>query len=412
MVKVSTSWIDVTPSYPIHILGHSMRKEKSKGVHDAILFVLLWIFVDDREFLFVAVDLLGVDYEFTNEVRDKITQKIKIQQDQIHISATHTHSGPLINHRDSTKQYDKQYRKTIIEKLVEEAIQSHERAKPVEKIICSTGFSEGYYGNRNDKNWFGDQHIDFLKFIDDKGNVIAALLNMACHATVLSPIEYQLSADLLGAIRKKVNDKLQIMPLVNNGAAGDMSTRLYRQGNDFSELERVSSGIVNQIMNFKNQQILSLSSPKVDTFQYISETIFNEKEANATLQNLKKQLPTTTDFDQRKWLLSEIQDYEERLHMKRVKMIFDTTIIDMGDLQMLILPCELSAALGAELKSHSKAKICMIFGYSNGQTTYVVEKKQFEKGYGGAVTKLVMGKAEEYKDMILQHMKIKEDENA
>lgn len=400
MIRVSTSCIDITPSYPIYILGHSMRNEKSKGVHDPIESVFLWLEVEGCRFLFISMDLLGVDYAFTNEVRKCIANSIDVNEQYIFIGATHTHSGPLINQRDSTKSYDERYRKEIIEKIVQGACNCFENNTVVHSVQCRQGESKGFYGNRDELNAYGDQTITLIEFLDEEECCLGVMMCMACHSTVLSPLEYKLSADLLGGIRRKLTNAYGVVPVVLNGSAGDMSTRLYRKGNDFEELERVSEGVFKQIVAFKTVKQLTLTIPCVKHFHYVCKSCVNEEKTATKLIQLKNQLKQTINFDDRKWILSEIQDCQEQLTRKFYNFDFETSILNMGDIEFVILPCEISALLGKMIKDDSKAKVCMLIGYANDQTTYVVEASAFEKGHGGLVTKLLKGEAENYVETI------------
>ena len=76
----------------------------------------------------------------------------------------------------------------------------------------------------------------------------------------------------------------------------------------------------------------------------------------------------------------------------------------MNDLELVILPCELVSAFGRQIKKTSSAKACIVWGYANGQTTYVVEASEFNGGHDGIATNLPKGKAEEYVALILQQL--------
>ena len=80
------------------------------------------------------------------------------------------------------------------------------------------------------------------------------------------------------------------------------------------------------------------------------------------------------------------------------------SVLRMKDLELVILPCELVSAFGRQIKKTSTAACCLVWGYANGQTTYVVEASQFNGGHDGIATHLPKGKAEEYVGLILQHL--------
>ena len=57
---------------------------------------------------------------------------------------------------------------------------------------------------------------------------------------------------------------------------------------------------------------------------------------------------------------------------------------------------------GSSLKS--TAKVCLIWGYANGLTGYVIEASCFHQGVEGISTRLPKGYAEEYVAKIIQHL--------
>src|SRR5699024_6009075 len=93
----------------------------------------------------------------------------------------------------------------------------------------------------------------------------------------------------------------------------------------------------------------------------------NDKEAiAAALAKLQQQLDTVTEFDARKWLLSEISGYQRKLSQDHVHVCLDSTVIRLGDLELVIVPCELASAFGRQIKRSSNARVCLVWGYANG----------------------------------------------
>lgn len=404
MVKIGYKAIDITPAIPVYLRGHAMRKEKSKGVHDPIEAVICWLEVDGVLNLFINGDVSGWDYDFVHEFKRRIIEKFKVDSEHIVLSSTHTHSGPVLSTTDPEMPHDEAYRQEVLEKLLEGAISSYGKVEEVDKILYSTGESIGFYGNRNGKDKYGDRNIYLLEFKNKEGNNIAAFVNLSCHATVLSPQEYLMSADLLGAVRRKLSPLLGVTPMMMNGNAGDMSNRLYRKNNDFNELDRVSTGIAYQIMGFANKQEISLSDVKTKSFAFEVEYDTDKETLSRKVEEFTKKLEITEEFDARKWLISEIAGFKRKLRVDHVHLVFETTIIRMNDLELVILPCELVSAFGKQIKKTSTAKACIVWGYANGQTTYVVEASEFNGGHDGIATNLPKGKAEEYVAFILQNL--------
>lgn len=404
MIQIASKVVNITPKTPTYIGGHAMRTEKFKGVHDEIESVIMWLQVDGVKFLMINADLSNFDYDFVHLFKYTAVEKYGIAYDNIILSGNHTHSGPVITTRSPSQPHDPQYRKMVMNHILEGAEEIKDCLVEVTSVHYSTGESVGFYGNRNSKDKYGDQNIYVFEFRNAQGENIAALVNISCHSTVLSPEEYNISGDLLAAVRRQLTPILEVVPLVCNGNAGDMSNRLYRQANDFNELQRVSSGIASQIKSFTKGFEVQLSSPKVRSFRFTCEYDTDKELLSSRLADSEKKLELATDYDERKWLISEISGFKRKLKVDHVKLDYETTIIRMGDVEIVVMPCELVSAFGRQIKKSSQAKACFVWGYANGQTGYVVEASEFGGGHDGISTQLPKGKAEEYVGLTIQHL--------
>ena len=404
MLKIVCNTIDITPTIPVYLRGHAMRKEKSKGVHDQLEAVITWMKVDDTLNLFVNGDVSNWDYHFVHSFKEKMSEKCSIDPKHIVLSATHTHSGPVLSTVDKEQPHDEMYRQEVMNKLIDGAMSVYGQEQEVAKVVYSTGESHGFYGNRNGQDKYGDRNVYVFEFKDLADKNLAAFVNLSCHSTVMSPQEYRLSGDLLGAIRRKLTPLLKVTPMMMNGNAGDMSNRLYRQNNDFAELDRVSTGIAYQIMGFACKKEIVISNQKTNSFVFEVAYDTDKVTLKRKLDEFTAKLDEVEEFDARKWLISEIAGFKRKLAVDHVDLKFETTIIRMNDLELVILPCELVSAFGRQIKKTSTAKVCIVWGYANGQTTYVVEASEFNGGHDGIATNLPKGKAEEYVSLILQNL--------
>ncbi len=183
-----------------------------------------------------------------------------------------------------------------------------------------------------------------------------------------------------------------------------MSNRLYRQNNDFNELKRVSSGIARQISQFDTKLDLTLAHPQSKTFVFPIEYDPDIDGLKARLADSQAKLEKAVAYDDRKWLISEINGFQRKIKAGHVKIDLEVTILRMQDLEIVVLPCELVSAFGRQIKKSSQAKVCFVWGYANGQNGYVVEASEFGGGHDGISTQLPKGKAEEFVALIIQHL--------
>ena len=148
MLGIIYKTTDITPLKPQYLHGHAMRKGKSEGVHDALEAVVCWIRVDGVRNLFINGDMIGWDYDFVHEFKKRIMDKCDVAYDHIVLSATHTHSGPVIKAYDKESLPDDEYVREVMDKLVDTALDIYDKEEEVSKVIYSKGESRGYYGYR------------------------------------------------------------------------------------------------------------------------------------------------------------------------------------------------------------------------------------------------------------------------
>ena len=391
----------ITPQGSVPIQGHAMRKSPSTGVHDELEVHVLFLNLEGTELCFINADLAGIDFGFGNRVKTAVRESYGIDEELTVFSTTHTHSGPVTTTGGDHKP-DPEYMDMLFERTMEAVQEAYTNRKPFDHVTYRQDEVIGFYGNRNGRDLPGDQTVTILEFRDAEEHVVEAFVNMACHSTVNSPLELNLSADLLGNVRRELTLYLGVEPVMSNGAAGDMSNRLYRHNNDFAELKRVTVGIAARAAGFPDTGRLYLTDVRHRTVSHTVDYDTDKSGLEEKKAELEAKLETAVAFDDRKWLLSEIAGCERKLKVDHVHICLDSTIIRLGELELVVIPCELASAFGKQIKSASNAKVCLIWGYSNGHSTYIVEAKGFNGGHDGISTQLKRGQAEEYVGKLIQ----------
>ena len=391
----------ITPKGSVPIAGHAMRKSPSSGVHDDMEVHVLLLNIEGTKLCFINADLIGADFSFCDALKAEVKETYGIDEDLTVFSVTHTHSGPVFS-ESPTQKPDPEYVSFVHDQTMAAIAEAMDSLVPFDHVTYRQDEVIGFYGNRNGKDLEGDQTVTVLEFRDRDENLVEAFVNMSCHSTVNSPLELQLSADLLGNVRRELGQWLGKEPLMTNGNAGDMSNRLYRHNNDFKELKRVTSGIAARIGGFNDTGTLDLTGIRHRVVPFTVDYDTDIEGLQAKLAELEEKLEKAEAFDDRKWLMSEVAGCKRKLMVPHVHLRLDGTIIRMGELELVVLPCELAAAFGKQIKKSSSAKVCLVWGYSNGHSTYVVEAKGFNGGHDGISTQLKKGQAEEYVGRLIQ----------
>src|SRR5436190_1887713 len=85
---------DITPPIGTPSAGYMQRKGCGMtGVHDPLLAKALIIANDEKTLVFCSVDHLGFTFEMVQEIIKKVHQHTSLEQCEIFIGSSHTHSG-------------------------------------------------------------------------------------------------------------------------------------------------------------------------------------------------------------------------------------------------------------------------------------------------------------------------------
>ena len=94
---MGVSKINITPQTPIPMSGYGARDQVYQGIHDSLYAYALVFDADDQQAVLVTADLIGFSNQFCEATGVMIEQATGIPANNIMISATHNHGGPVNN---------------------------------------------------------------------------------------------------------------------------------------------------------------------------------------------------------------------------------------------------------------------------------------------------------------------------
>jgi hypothetical protein len=240
---------DITPQSSVFLFGYPHVPRSSTGVHDRLEAAALYMRQDGREVIFIANDLIFVGKSLCAEVRRRISIKTGVPMDAIAITATHTHSGPVMvdyvsNSADPVvPKADPVYLKGVAESMVEAACAAVRSARPAEAGLA-VAQAEGVGSNRHDPTGPADPAVPVLmvRALADQ-QPIACMMVYAMHTTVLHEDSTLVSGDFPCFTRRYLRAQ-GLLPehcpvLYHNGASGNQSPRYVAQANTFAEAQRL-----------------------------------------------------------------------------------------------------------------------------------------------------------------------------
>jgi hypothetical protein len=208
-VPVGAAAVDITPDYPVRLVGYESRKTESEGIASRLKARALAIGGDNDEeggpVVLVAVDNCAVGSNVTEEVAARLTKKVGLRRERFAVCSTHTHCAPALRSElnfifggplplDQKERIDRYTREltAAMEKVALEALAARSPAS----LAWGQG-QLGFAANRRvlkNGRWAGfgvnpngpiDPSLPVLRATDASGKVRAVLFGYACHCTTL-----------------------------------------------------------------------------------------------------------------------------------------------------------------------------------------------------------------------------------
>lgn len=103
-VPVGVAVVDITPDYPIRMMGYESRKRESEGIATRLKARALAIGADaeangsgDGPIVLVAIDNCAIGSKITEEVAARLRTRVGLKRERFVVCATHTHCAPALD---------------------------------------------------------------------------------------------------------------------------------------------------------------------------------------------------------------------------------------------------------------------------------------------------------------------------
>jgi len=239
-VSVGFGRVDIVPENGINISGYFIPRI-CDGVLDPIELNALAFEKDGVRALVIAIDSCMLYQQDATACRAAISAESGIPKDAIYITATHTHTGPVINGNSSNDRI-KSHFEFLKQRMVEVSVKALADLKP-----SKMGWAVGHAPNLAFKRRFRmkdgsvrtnpgignpdivgpigeiDDRVSLLRFDQDGGSSLL-LVNFGMHPDSIGGCK--ISADWPGFLRRTVEKALpNVKCLFINGAEGDVGAQ-------------------------------------------------------------------------------------------------------------------------------------------------------------------------------------------
>ncbi|GAB4109797.1 MAG: hypothetical protein Fur005_07830 [Roseiflexaceae bacterium] len=307
----------------------------------------------DQSIVIVTVDLIGLNRPDVLEIRARLAAHAS--DTRVIIACTHTHSAPdtlgLWGPDDSTSGVDLPFLESVKQAIVEVAIEALTFCCPA---LLRVGYSKllGFIENYRDPAIVDDEVL-VAQFIKPDGEVIATLMNLACHPEVLNGESTLLSADYAGAACAALEKQIGGTALHISGALGGMLSP--------AQPDRTPQGVRRMGQAYANAALQALEDATPHT---PDQLIFRRSEI-------------TLPFENPLLALAEQQAILRPRPQQGGQITTDLSYLRFGPWQLITIPGELLPRLGFALKEAMTGPCTMIAGISDDELGYILPDDQF-----------------------------------
>ena len=375
-LKGGAAKINITPPIGVWLSGYGSRNKPSEGILDELYAKALVLDDGQNTIAVVSTDLLWITLEVTDQVRKIVKEKIGIPEKNVLVCGTHTHFGPKIDRLaknwpdNAASEIDKSYVQTLIKKIAGSISIAYKNMKEVKLGAVKGEISEIVY-NRRTKRPDGslvmsfsypykkpdlilgpiDPEVCLLRIEDLSGEIIASIVNFACHPVSgdgRRDLFYYISADYPRYTTRVVEQMEGGICLFTLGTAGDINP--IRRG-------RIPPL---QIGN-------ALGGEALRRLQFVP--ISND----ITLNGLKKSVNIPLKKDISPDRIVDPDKFKDDITT-------EIQVLKIGDIYILGLPGEVLVEIGLEIKRIAGIENLFIISISNDAAGYICHSEAYDEG--------------------------------
>jgi neutral ceramidase len=428
-MKAGFSKLVITPELGTLMEGHPGTK-KAQGVRDNLYVRVAAIGYEVEILVFASLDVLFVETESVQYIKRTVAQKAGIKPDNIFISATHTHSGPMTTGlfgKDQESGYIGFMHSQTIEAIIK-AINNMQE--------CSMGFGrtdvKGFAFNARfimnngkiETHPFKfnksivqpegpvDDSLSFLYFYNTDSELMGGIINYANHPQVMERQNACISADFPGEMERGIVNRqgYEAIILFLNGTCGNicpvnaMDTSKCEVGEKWLTYmgaclaEKANSLLLNRSMIksiglkcISKEVELKIREIPEDLVRQATEFLKHHNEEDKLLVSNYGVEEEGTEFlsleeyiNTNEWL---VQQYTDILLLKKIRDRSSTqrimlSVLEIGGIAVVLLPFEVFVEFGLEIKGRSPYKDTIVAELTNGSYGYIPTEKAFEREGG------------------------------
>jgi hypothetical protein len=397
MLKAGAAMSNITPMLGVSMPG-GFTDRLATDVHDELYSKAIVLDDGETRIALVVCDVIVLESEYVNRARKLIEERCNIPQQNIMISATHTHTGPATASVFSTEK-DESYLDFLVTRIADSVQLACGRLTEAQ-IGIGLGHESRLTFNR--RYWMKDgtvrmnpgynnpdiirpagpidPDVGVIRLIDADGKTVAMLTNFALHyvgggsGATISADYFAFFADAIQRFRGE-----EFVSLLANGCCGDINnvdvhnrpvhTKPYERAKHVASMLAAEAFRVSEKVPFTSDCRIAAATEIMDVALRRS----SDEELSDAEQIVRGILGTPT----REQVLAK-----ERILVSKMPktMKAEIQVLAINDLAIVALPGEIFVEIGLEIKEASPFKYTFVAELGNGWLGYIPTARAFNEG--------------------------------
>ncbi|MEC8931982.1 MAG: neutral/alkaline non-lysosomal ceramidase N-terminal domain-containing protein [Candidatus Latescibacterota bacterium] len=380
----------ITPPTGIHLMGYGNRIQGNVGAHDD-LYVSTVAFYDGESY----AAILTADHTFINSVlvkriKAEVTATTPIEGDAMFLCCSHTHAGPIgyADHESPPEAL------AYVDDLVGRCADSVTDAlAELQTVTLHAGTDRSQINiNRRELSDGGqivigenpeglvDHEVQVVQLQGASGLPVANLVNYSCHPVVMGPLNRQVSADWVGAMRQGVEDAASGMCLFIQGTPGDINPRKMRWSEDsWDEVEEQGRGVAAAVVRACQQLTPVASGPLRARQQDVWLKLLPARPFDEAFRALVPGITSLEEYHtERQKAFPWHVEFDHREDATYSPVAVGT--LRLGDWSLATMATEPFCETGLAIRDGSSAQMTFVSGYTNGCNSYLPVASAYESG--------------------------------
>jgi neutral ceramidase len=391
IIQAGVSRQIITPPSGIHLMGYGNRIQGNIGVHDDLYVTTVVLETDDTRVALLTVDHTFINRVFVEKIKNRVHDLCNIDPDAIFVCCSHTHGGPIGYADEHSRLEDIQYMDFLVDKLVESTVNAAAELQPVHlqagkdsahiNINRRERTPDGQIIIGNNPDGLVDSSVQVMQVVSEQNMTLATLVNYACHAVVMGPLNRKVTADWVGAMRQKVEETVGGLCLFFQGATANLNPRKMRWAVDsWDEVEEQGVEVADAVSRACDQAT-PLNSDPINIHQAVCWLPLMPP--HGYNEQVREFMPPGVETDEEirsairtsfPWH-TEIENRQDGLYSP-----IYIGALRIGDWRLMTLATEPFVEIGLAIKAASPAKMTFVAGYSNGCNSYLPVRSVYEEG--------------------------------